>query len=397
MTKVVRCGWLFDGTGADPVQGVALIVENGVVKDVVAAGGRVPQDAETVDLTGLYVIPGLIDAHTHLSIIPGKGNQLGQLREPPGKQALRVAGNLKKDLDGGVTTIRVMGEEDWLDVHAKQAIAEGDLEGPRLSIATRGLAPSNGHGKGRAGFDGSDELRRAARENLGAGADFLKVFATGGVASGSGLDTSAFGLEEMKVVVEEAERKGTYVAAHAHGGPGLQIAAKSGVRTIEHAAVATPADIEAMLKHNCWVVATYSILFRPDGIELGDGANSAVMEKVRWARETVDVASRQIFDSGLRVALGSDSMHGNMAFEIQTAVRFGMTPKQALMAATTRAAEALRMEDRVGTLQAGRFADLVALDADPLQDPAATERVRLVMKGGEVLRGQATSVAEGAR
>jgi imidazolonepropionase-like amidohydrolase len=110
MTKVIRCGWLFDGTGADPVQGAALIVENGVVKDVVAAGGQVPRDAETVDLSGLYVIPGLIDAHTHLSIIPGKGNQLGQLREPPGKQALRVAGNLKKDLDAGVTTIRVMGE-----------------------------------------------------------------------------------------------------------------------------------------------------------------------------------------------------------------------------------------------------------------------------------------------
>jgi imidazolonepropionase-like amidohydrolase len=249
-----------------------------------------------------------------------------------------------------------MGGEDWLDVHARQAIADGDLEGPRLSIATRGLAPSNGYGKGRAGFDGPDELRRAARENLSAGADFLKVFATGGVASGSGLDTSAFGLEEMKVVVEEAERKRTYVAAHAHGGPGLQIAAESGVRTIEHAAVATPADIEAMLKHNCWVVATYSILFRPDGIELGDAANPAILDKVRWARETVAMASRQIFESGLRVALGSDSMHGSMAFEIQTAVRFGMTPRQALLAATARAAEALRMQDRVGTLQPGRFA-----------------------------------------
>lgn len=397
MTKLVRCGWLFDGTGADPIPGAALIVEDGKVKEVVTAGAQVPQDAEVIDLGGFYVIPGLIDAHTHLSIIPGKGNQLGQLREPPGKQALRVAGNIKKDLDAGVTTIRVMGEEDWLDVHAKHAIADGDLEGPRLSIATRGLAPSNGHGKGRAGFDGPDELRRAARENLGAGADFLKVFATGGVASGSGLDTSAFGLEEMRVVVEEAERQGTYVAAHAHGGPGLRLAAEAGVRTIEHAAVATPAEIEAMLKHDCWVVATYSILFRPDGIELGDAANPAILEKVRWARETVAVASRHIFDSGLRVALGSDSMHGNMAFEVQTAVRFGMTPKQALLAATARAAEALRMENQVGSLQPGRFADLVALDGDPLHDPAATERVRLVMKGGEVLRGQAAAATVGAR
>jgi imidazolonepropionase-like amidohydrolase len=386
MTQVVRCGWLFDGTGSDPRRGVALIVENGKIIDVVQAGGRVPVDAEQIDLGNLYVIPGLIDAHTHLSIIPGKGNQLGQLREPPGKQALRVAANLKKDLDAGVTTIRVMGEEDWLDIHAKQAIADGDLEGPRLSVATRGLAPSNGHGKGRNGFDGPDELRRAARENLGAGADFLKVFATGGVASGSGLDSSAFNLEEMRVVVEEAARKGTYVAAHAHGGPGLQIAAEAGVRTIEHAAVATEPEIETMLKHNCWVVGTYSILFRPDGIELGDASNPAIMEKVRWARETVAVTSGLIYGSGLRVALGSDSMHGNMAFEIQTAVRFGMSPKQALLAATGHAAEALRMEDQVGSLQAGRFADLVALDGDPLQDPAASERVKLVMKEGAVVR-----------
>lgn len=397
MTSVVRCGWLFDGTGADPVRGLALVVDGGLVTDVVGPGGQVPQKAEIVDLSGLYVVPGLIDAHTHLSIVPKKGNQLGQLREPPGKQALRVAGNLSKDLDAGVTTIRVMGEEDWLDVHARQAIAEGDLEGPRLSIATRGLAPSNGHGKGREGFDGIDALRHATRENLGAGADFLKIFATGGVASGSGLDTSAFSLEEMKVVVEEGERKGTYVAAHAHGGPGLRLAAEAGVRTIEHAAVATPADVEAMLKHNCWVVATFSILFRPDGIELGDAANPIIMEKVQWARETVTVASRQVFDSGLRVALGTDSMHGNMAFEIQTAVRFGMTPKRALLAATAHAAEALQMEEKVGSLQPGRFADLVALDGDPLQDPTATERVRLVMKGGRVVRGQVAPAAVGAR
>src|SRR5262245_20683906 len=397
MTSVMRCGWLFDGTGADPVREVALGVDRGVVPDVVGPAGQVPPDAEVVDLGGLHVIPGLIDAHTHLSIIPRKGNQLGQLREPPGKQALRVAGNVGKDLDAGVTTIRVMGEEDWLDVHARQAIAEGDLEGPRLSIATRGLAPSNGHGRGREGFDGIDALRRAARENLGAGADFLKLFATGGVASGTRLDTSAFGLEEMRVVVEEAERKGTYVAAHAHGGPGLRLAAEAGVRTIEHAAVATRAEIEAMLEHGCWVVATFSILFRPDGIELGDAANPAIMEKVRWARETVAVAARQIFDSGLRVALGTDSMHGSMAFEIQTAVRFGMTPKRALLAATAHAAEALRMEEKVGSLQPGRFADLVALDGDPLQDPTATERVRLVMKGGQVVRGQVAAAAVGAR
>ena len=388
MTTVIRCGRLFDGTGSEVIAGAALVVEGDEIRDVLLAGSRVPEDVDEIDLSGLFVMPGLIDAHTHLSIIPGKGNQLGQLREPSGKQALRIAGNLKKDLDAGVTTLRSMGEEDWLDVHCREAIAEGDLEGPRLSIATRGIAPTNGHGRGRVGFDGVDEVRRAARENLSHGADFLKIFATGGVASGSGLDSSAYSLAEIRVVVEEAERKGTYVAAHAHGGPGLLTAVEAGVRTIEHAAVATAGEIEAMVKQNCWVVATFSILFRPDGIELGDKDNPAIQEKVRWARETVAVSARQIFNSGLRVALGSDSMHGNMAFEVETAIRFGMAPPQALLAATAMAAEALRMEDRIGTLQRGRMADVLGVDGDPLEDPAALQRVRFVMKDGRVLRSQ---------
>jgi imidazolonepropionase-like amidohydrolase len=391
MTTVIRCGKLFDGTGAELASNVTLVVEDGVLRE-----GSSREGAEQIDLSSCFVMPGLIDAHTHLSIIPAKGNQLGQLREPPGKQALRVAGNLEKDLDAGTTTLRIMGEEDWLDVHTRQAIAEGDLEGPRLSVATRGLAPTNGHGRGRLGFDGVDEVRHAARENLAQGADFLKVFATGGVASGSGLDSSAFSLEEMRVAVEEAERKGTYVAAHAHGGAGLVMAVEAGVRTIEHAAVATPAEIERMLQRNCWVIGTYSILFRPDGIELGDAGNRAIQEKVKWARETVEVSARQIFESGLRVALGSDSMHGNMAFEVQTAVRFGMTPAQALLAATARAAEALRIEDGVGTLRPGKAADLIALDGDPLEDLSALDRVRFVMKDGAVVRAY-ESVPESVR
>ena len=381
MTTVIRCGKLFDGTGADPVVGATLLVQDGTVRDT-----QPPPDARVIDLSDRFVMPGLIDAHTHLSIIPAKGNQLGQLREPSGKQALRIAGNLRKDLDAGTTTLRIMGEEDWLDVYTRQAIAEGDIEGPRILIATRGLAPTNGHGRGREGFDGVDELRRAARTNLAQGADFLKLFATGGVASGSGLDTSAFSLDEIRTVVEEAERKGTYVAAHAHGGPGLRTAAEGGVRTIEHAAVATAEDIDCMVKYNCWVIATYSILFRPDGIELGDAANPTIMEKVRWARETVAISARQVFASGLQVALGTDSMHGNMAFEVQTAIRFGMSPMQALLAATVRGAEALRIQDRVGTLTAGKSADVIALEGDPLEDPTALDRVRFVMKEGRVLR-----------
>lgn len=376
----IRCGTLFDGTGQDPMQDRTLQVENGLISATPVAGSR------QLDLSRYFVMPGMIDAHTHLSILPGKGDQLGQHREPPGRQALRVARNLRKDLDAGVTTLRIMGEEDWLDVFARRAIAEGDLDGPRLVISTRGLAPSNGHGRGREGFDGVESVRRAARENLDHGADFLKIFATGGVASGSGLDSSAYSLEEMRVIVEEAERKGTYAAAHAHGGPGLRIAVRAGVRTIEHAAVAGKEDVALMAEAGSWVVATFSILFRPDGIELGDRDNPSVMETVRWARDTVATSAHDIFAAGIPVALGTDSMHGNMAFEVETAIRFGMSPRDALLAATARGAEALRIEDRVGTLTPGKAADLIAIDGDPLTDPSALSRVVFVMCGGRTWR-----------
>jgi imidazolonepropionase-like amidohydrolase len=127
MTTVIRCGKLFDGTGAEPASNVTLVVEDGVLRE-----GSSREGAEQIDLSSCFVMPGLIDAHTHLSIIPAKGNQLGQLREPSGKQALRVAGNLEKDLDAGTTTLRIMGEEVLIVVHTRQAIVEGDLEGPRL-------------------------------------------------------------------------------------------------------------------------------------------------------------------------------------------------------------------------------------------------------------------------
>ena len=382
MTLVIRCGTLFDGTGADPVDGGEVVVEEGKI-----AAGPAPEGAEVVDLGSAFVMPGLIDAHTHLSVVPGLGDQVAQLRQEPGRQALRVPDNLRRDLDAGTTTLRIMGEEDWLDVYTREAIAAGQLEGPNLVIATRPIAASNGHGRMKTGLDGVDAIRAGARENLFRGADFLKLFATGGVASGTGLENSQYSYEEMRAAVEEAERAGTYVAAHAHGGPGLTTAAKAGIRTIEHAAVASDDEVQAMLDAGCWLVGTFSILFHPDGIELGDGASPLIMRNLELARERVSERMEHILGSGLRLALGTDSMHGHMAYEVQTAVRFGVSPIDALLAATARSAQALCIESRTGTLEPGKDADVIALDGNPLEDLTALERVVFVMKGGARLRG----------
>jgi imidazolonepropionase-like amidohydrolase len=377
VTTVVRCGTLFDGTGAPTRDGVDLVVEDGRLAD-----GPAPSGADVVDLSRCFVLPGFVDAHNHLSVIPGRGDQLGQFRQPPGQQALRVAGNLWRDLDGGTTTMRVMGEEDWLDVHTRNAIADGTLDGPNLLISGRPIAAADGHGRMKSSFDGVDEVRRGARENFARGADFLKVFATGGVASGTTLRTAGYTDGELRTAVEEAERVGTYVAAHAHGGPGLDASIRCGVRTIEHGSLATDEDVEAMIDRGCWLVGTFSILFHPDGIEGGDGGNPAVMAALEQAREQVAARMPAILSSGVRLALGTDSMHGCMAFEVQTAIRFGVSPSDALVAATAGSARACRVEERTGTLAPGKAADLIAVDGNPLTDPSALDRIVYVMKGG---------------
>jgi imidazolonepropionase-like amidohydrolase len=377
MTQVVRCGTLFDGTGRHPIENAELVVSDGAI-----AAGPAPPDAEVVDLSHAFVLPGLIDAHTHLSIVPSLGDQGGQIMQPAARQALRVPENLRADLRAGTTTLRIMGEEDWVDVETRAAIAAGELLGPRLLISTRGLAPSDGHGVGKEGFDGEDAIRAGVRENLAHGADFIKVFATGGVSSGTGLDRSSYSLGELRAAVAEATRAGTYVAAHAHAGPGLRTSVEAGVRTIEHGSLASDDEVQAMLDAGCWLVATFAILFHPDGIERGDGGNPQILEGLKRAREQVEQRMPVILSSGLPIALGTDSMHGEMAFEVQTAIRFGLSSKEALLAATARGAEALRIEDTVGTLEPGKAADLIAVDGDPLRDPSALERVVFVMKGG---------------
>lgn len=386
MTHVVRCGRLFDGIGRDPIENAELVVSDGTI-----AAGPAPHNSELVDLSHAFVLPGLIDAHTHLSIVPSLGDQGGQIMQSATRQTLRVPENLRADLLAGTTTLRIMGEEDWIDVETRDAIAAGELEGPRLVISTRGLAPSGGHGVGKEGFDGDDAIRAGVRTNLANGADFIKVFATGGVSSGTGLDRSSYTVAELRAAVDEAARAGTYVAAHAHAGPGLLASVEAGVRTIEHASLASDDEVQAMLDAGCWLIATFAILFHPNGIERGDGGNPQILEGLKRARAQVEERMPVILSSGLPIALGTDSMHGEMAFEVQTAVRFGMSPKEALLAATSRGAAALQVQDILGTLEPGKAADLIAVDGDPLRDPSALERVVFVMKAGLPLTTPLTS------
>jgi len=387
--RAIRCGTLFDGTGAPPVRDAVVVVDEGRIAAVGRAGGiAVPPAAEALDLGNRFVMPGLIDCHTHASIVPGLGDQLGQLCRGPAPQALAATRNLRKDLAAGTTTMRIMGEEHFVDVDVRDAIEAGTIVGPRLLVAGRGLAANNGHGRALTSYDGVDDVRRGARENLRKGADHVKIFVTGGVSSpGTTPTSSAYTREEIRAAVEEAERVGTYAAAHAHGGPGLRLAVQEGVRTIEHGALASDEDIALMIERGVWLICTFSIFMHPTGIEQGDGQRAAIMDKVRWARRVVSENFPRHLASGVRFACGTDSMHGLMPFELQTLVRLGVSPHDALLAGTRWGAEACRIDGEVGTLEPGKRADLVAVDGDPLKDIAALDRVSFVMRDGVIYEG----------
>lgn len=385
MVTVIRADWVWTAADEEPIRDGMVIVDGGAIAAVRSFDqAAVPDGAELIHRPGEFLMPGYIDAHTHITINPGKGNQIGQLHDPIEIQTMRGVGNLRAMLDSGVTTARVMGEERWLDVTFKQQIAKGTVAGPKLICSTRPISQSNGHGRALSAFDGPDEIRKGSRENLYYGAEFLKMFITGGVSStrGGGLLKASYSREEVRACVEEADRSGTYVAAHAIGGPGIRLAVEEGVRTIEHATLATDDDIALFEERQPWVVLTQAIMMHPTGIEQGDKDNPVIMAKLHAARAQAAERLTAIVKSSALVTVGTDSMHGLFPFELQTLVRWGMSPVDALKAGTIRAAECCRVEATTGTLEPGKAADIITLAGNPLDDFEAVTRARLILKDG---------------
>ncbi len=374
---------LIDGTGRAPIQNGAVRIENGRIAGVGRFAEMNTTGATIIDRGEETILPGLIDAHTHLSIIPGLGNQLGQIRAPAAQSVLRAIPNMRADLRSGVTTMRVVGEEHFLDVDIKAAVNSGRIPGPRLMIATRTIAPRHGHGLGLVASDGPDEIRQHVRENLAAGADLIKFFATGGVSSArAAADTCFYSPEEIKLIVELAHRDGRPAAVHAHGGPAIRYCVEAGIDTIEHGKLATADDFAMMRKAVAWLVTNNAISHHPDGIEKGDGGNPEIMAKLRISREASARNFSDMLGSGVKWALGTDSMHGLIWFEAQKAVEWGATNEQALAAVTRNAADAMGWLDRVGTLEVGKLGDVVSVRGNPLSDINALRAVGLVMKEG---------------
>lgn len=385
MRTLIRARGLIDGTGSGFRAGAGLLIEGERLLAVAAADDLQGRAERVLDLGDAVLLPGFVDAHTHITIRPGEGDQHGQLARHPVAQALRGVANVREMLRSGVTTARIMGERDGIDFEFRSAIAAGELPGPRLLVSGSALSASHGHGVALGVADGPGEIRRAVRANLRLGADHIKIFVTGGVSS-SGSDPYAhhYSREEIALAVAEAHRAGRTVAAHAHGGPGVDLCIEEGVDSIEHGALLTDGNIERLAASGCWLVLTTSIAFHPDGIERGDAHDPGILAKVARVRETMEATFERIRGAGVRFALGTDSMHGLFGSEIEWPVRRGLDPEQALLAATRNGAEVLGLADEIGTLETGKRADVVALAGDPLQDIGAVQRVAAVISGGRL-------------
>jgi imidazolonepropionase-like amidohydrolase len=230
-------------------------------------------------------------------------------------------------------------------------------------------------------------LRLAVRENLRDGADHIKIFVTGGVSStGADIDAYYYSGEEIRVVVQEAHRAGVTVAAHAHGGEGVDLCVEEGVDSIEHGGLLTLKNIEAMAARGTWLVLTNAIAFHPAGIESGDAGNSSIIDRMHKVRASIEDAFARIKASGLRFALGTDSMHGLFGYEMEWLVEHGVEPERAIIAATRNGAEVLRAADEIGTLEAGKYADFTAVTGNPLEDIRAVHEIVAVAKEGRLLR-----------
>jgi imidazolonepropionase-like amidohydrolase len=398
----VRAGKLVDVVAGKVLDNQVILISGERITAVGPAGSvTVPAGAEIVDLSGATVLPGLIDAHTHLT---GNPNQHGyaSLGVSDIRAAMYGAHAAQVTLNAGFTTIRNVGASGFGDVALRDAINEGELAGPRMRVAgyalgiqgghcDNNLLPHDFHYTENGVADGPWAARAKVREMAKYGADTIKICASGGVLSkGDEPGAQQLTLEEMKAIVEEAHKLGRRVAAHAHGASSIRDAILAGVDSVEHASLVDDEGIRLARERGTWFVMD---IYNDDYI-LQEGAKAGMLaeslEKERALGQLQRDNFRKAFKAGVKMAFGTDAgvyPHGDNARQFRYMVQYGMTPMQAIQAATINAADLLGWKDRIGSVSPGKYADLVAVSGDPLADPAELTRVKFVMKGGAVVKG----------
>ncbi|HZI94389.1 MAG TPA: amidohydrolase family protein [Patescibacteria group bacterium] len=409
---VIVAARMFDAKSGAMLTDQAIFIEGEKIVKVSPQPGESRQQKSRIDYPGFgkdvptlrirsgTVLPGLIDVHTHLTMDPEFG--VWEFLKSYPRQALIGARNARKTLEAGFTSVRNVEAQGFTDVALRDAIDAGDVPGPRMQASGPALSIRGGHGDNNwfpyqyhveadGAADGIDEVQRKVRENIKFGADLIKIMATGGVLSkGDNPEASQYTQEELKAIVADAHRMGRKVAAHAHGGQGIIWASEAGVDSIEHGSYIDDQGIATMKKNGTYLVPT---TFLNDWLLAHTAETRMTPELIEKEKKVAAVMKKntaRAAAAGVKIAYGTDAAvypHGLNAGQLADYVaNLGMKPAFALQTATVNAADLMGWSDRVGSIEAGKLADIIAVDGDPLQDITTMQRVRLVVKGGLVFR-----------
>ena len=401
-TTYIKAGKLLNPVNGRVAENAVIVIENDRVTAVDTGGLEIPADATVVDLSNHFVLPGVMDMHTHIVANLDKFYFAGYFQSPH-RAVIGGVVNAEKTLMAGFTTIRNVGAADFQDVAVRNAINAGEIPGPRMAVSGPALSITGGHGDSNAlnhrfaersdgVADGPWAIRTQVRKNVKYGVDLIKFTATGGVFSkGTVLGQAQFTLKEMQELVDEAHTHGRRVAAHAHGTEGIRRAIEAGADSIEHASYLTKETIKLAKENGTFLAMD---IYNTEYTLAEGEANGVPEENINKERE-VGGRQRESFSmavkAGVKMVFATDAgiyPHGDNGKQFSRMVRFGMTPLQAIQAATINSAELLGWENDVGQIAPGFYADIIAVDGNPLEDVSELEDVGFVMKGGVVYKGE---------